>query len=182
MVAPWTRSAPDPTDPAARAQRGAVPPKLDLGFGISVFSGKGDPNGVRRGRMGSLYVERDASPPGIWVNTDGAFAWSRVGGGMVATGIYIGNGGVQFIGPLGFTPKSVRVQTGPPGQGNIQSLVFADDAQVFIGPGMSMVVNQQSEPNNPFWAGEIAIVPGGFNVIGVNSNFLGVVATFTAWG
>lgn len=82
MVTSWTGPAPDPTAPFSRAQRGSAPPRLALGAGIELLSGKGDPNGVRRARKGSLYVERDAAPPALWINTDGAFAWEPVGGAV----------------------------------------------------------------------------------------------------
>lgn len=71
---PWS-SAGD----ANRAQRGAVSPRVALGNGPEVLSGRGDPNGVRRARMASLYVQEDG--PALWQNTDGAFAWTQVGGG-----------------------------------------------------------------------------------------------------
>lgn len=79
MVAPWTRAAPDPVDPFSRAQRGAAPPRVALGNGIEHFSGNGDPNGIRRARLGSHFTQRDAIPiPAVWINIDGAFAWVQL--------------------------------------------------------------------------------------------------------
>lgn len=57
--------------------RGALPGRTAMGGGIDVMSGFGDPNGIRRARLGSLYSDRDilAATTKLWININGGFQW-----------------------------------------------------------------------------------------------------------